>query len=78
VLVVDTMVGAMGSKGNLAREHQKAHLHLQLEIHFHLLLEVFRHLGVRLWLEVHQLLSKVHSPFLMVLHSHEEDYHCLL
>jgi hypothetical protein len=73
----------MGSKGNLAREHQKAHLHLQLEIHFHLLLEVFHHLGVHLHsgvyfcLEVHQLLLKVHSPFLMVLHSHEKDYHCL-
>jgi hypothetical protein len=74
----------MGSKGNLAREHQKAHLHLESEIHFHLLLEVFRHLGVhfhsgvRLRLEVNHLLLKVHSPFLVVLHSHEEDYHYLL
>jgi hypothetical protein len=52
-----------------------------LEIHFHLLLEVFHHLGVHflsevhLCLEVHHLLSKVQSPFLVVFHSHEEDYH---
>jgi hypothetical protein len=77
-LVADTM----GSKGNLAREHRKAHLCLQLEILLHLVLGVLRHLGVRfhsgvcfhLHLELHHLLSKVHFPLLVPLHSHEEDY----
>jgi hypothetical protein len=40
VLVVDTMMGTMGSKGNLIRKHWKAHMWFQLEICFHFLLEV--------------------------------------
>jgi hypothetical protein len=77
------MVGIRGSQGNLAKEHQKAHMRLQSKIHLHLLLGVLRHMGVRfhsrvhLHLEVHHLLSKVHFPLLVVLHSHEEDYHHL-
>jgi hypothetical protein len=65
-------------KGNLTKEHRKAHMRLQLEICLHLLLEVFRHLGIHLHLEVHHLLLKVCSPLPLVLHSHEEDYHHLL
>jgi hypothetical protein len=61
----------MGSKVNLAREHQKARSRLQPKIHLHLLLGVFHHLGS------HHLLLKVSFPFLVVFHSHEEDYHYL-
>jgi len=77
------MVGTMGSRGNLAKEHWKAHMHFQQEIHLHLLLEVLHHLGVdlhlgvHLHLKVHHLLPKVYFPFLVVLHPHEENYHCL-
>jgi hypothetical protein len=55
----DTMVGIMGSKGKLTRQHQKAPLCLQSKIHFHLLLKVFRHLGICLHLKVHHLLPNV-------------------
>jgi hypothetical protein len=58
--MVDTMVGTMGSKGNLTKEHPKAHLHFQPKTHLHS--------------EVHHLFLKVQSPLLVVLHSHEEDY----
>ncbi len=34
------MMGTMGSKENMIREHWKAHMCLQLEICLHLLLEV--------------------------------------
>jgi hypothetical protein len=79
--MVDTMVGTMVSKGNLAKEHQKAHSCLQSKIHLDLLLEVLYHLGVHLHsrvclpLEVHHFLPKVHSHLLVVFHSHEKDYH---
>jgi hypothetical protein len=38
---------------------------------------VHLHLGVCLHPKVHHLLLKVHFPFMVVLHSHEEDYHHL-
>jgi hypothetical protein len=47
-------------------------------MHLHHLLEVLHHSGVHLHLKVHHLLSKVRSPLMVVLHSHEEDYHHLL
>jgi hypothetical protein len=64
VLVVDTIMGTMGSKGNLTRENQKGHLRLQPNFHLCLLLEVLCHLGVRLCLEVYHLLPKGLLPLL--------------
>jgi hypothetical protein len=70
--MVDTIVGTMSYKGNLAREHQKAHLYLKPKIRLHLHhLGVSVHLEVSLCLEVHHLLMKVLLPFLVVLLSHE-------
>jgi hypothetical protein len=53
----------------------------QPKINFHHLPDVLYHLGVHFHLrvclcpEVHHLLLKVRFPLLVVLHSHEEDYH---
>jgi hypothetical protein len=69
----------MGSKGNLAKDYRKAHLHLQPKIRLHLHhLGVRLHSGVNFHLKVHHSETKVYFPFLVVFHSHEENYHRLL
>lgn len=77
--VADTTVGTMGSKGNLAKDYRKAYMHFQPKIRLHLHhLRVRLHSGVNFHLEVHHFKTKVYFPFLVVFHSHEENYHCLL